>query len=123
MKRFRLFSAEKSPHQASTPRVPDSYWTLTADQFITTLDTPEWTPTDGRCRPHKKIQAECTERTTLIVIGITLVLPYIRINFLFGFVPLPAPLILTMLGLVALYVLVTEIAKKLFYSRVENQTA
>ena len=61
--------------------------------------------------------------STLIVIAITLVLPYIRINFLFGFVPLPAPLMLTMLGLVALYVLVTEIAKKLFYSRVENQTA
>jgi P-type Mg2+ transporter len=61
--------------------------------------------------------------STLIVIGITLVLPYVPINFLFGFVPLPAPLILTMLVLVALYVLVTEIAKKLFYSRVENQTA
>jgi Mg2+-importing ATPase len=61
--------------------------------------------------------------STLIVIGITLVLPYIRINFLFRFVPLPAQLILTMLVLVALYVLVTEIDKKLFYSRVENQTA
>jgi P-type Mg2+ transporter len=61
--------------------------------------------------------------STLIVIGITLVLPYVPINFLFGFVPLPAPLMLTMLVLVALYVLVTEIAKKLFYARVENQTA
>ena len=61
--------------------------------------------------------------STLIVIGITLVLPYLRFNFLFGFVPLPVPLMLTMLVLVALYVLVTEIAKKLFYSQVENQTA
>jgi P-type Mg2+ transporter len=61
--------------------------------------------------------------STLIVIGITLVLPYVRINFLFGFVPLPAPLMFTMLGLVVFYVLVTEIAKKLFYSRVKNQTA
>jgi len=61
--------------------------------------------------------------STLIVIVITLVLPYVSFNFLFGFVPLPAPLMLTMLVLVALYVLVTEIVKKLFYSRVENQTA
>jgi Mg2+-importing ATPase len=61
--------------------------------------------------------------STLIVIGITLVLPYFRFNYLFGFVPLPAPLMLTMLVLVALYVLVTEIAKKLFYARVENATA
>ncbi len=61
--------------------------------------------------------------STLIIIGITLVLPYVSFNFLFDFVPLPGLLILTMLVLVALYVLVTEIAKKLFYSRVENQTA
>jgi hypothetical protein len=33
-------------------------------------------------------------------------------NFLFGFIPLPAPLMLMMVGLTALYVLVTEIAKK-----------
>jgi Mg2+-importing ATPase len=61
--------------------------------------------------------------STLIVIGITLVLPYFRFNSLFGFVPLPAPLMLTMLVLVALYILVTEIAKKLFYSQLENATA
>jgi P-type Mg2+ transporter len=58
--------------------------------------------------------------STLIVVGITLVLPYLPFNFLFGFIPLPVPLMLTMLGLTALYVLVTEIAKKYFYSRLEN---
>ena len=61
--------------------------------------------------------------STLIVVGITLVLPYLPFNFLFGFIPLPAPLMLTMLGLTALYVLVTEIAKKYFYSRLENAIA
>ena len=61
--------------------------------------------------------------STLIVIGITLVLPYLPFNFLFGFVPLPAPLMLTMIGLTALYVLVTEIAKKAFYSRMKNALA
>jgi hypothetical protein len=42
---------------------------------------------------------------------------------LFGFIPLPAPLMLTMLGLTALYVLVTEMAKKYFYSRMKNALA
>jgi Mg2+-importing ATPase len=61
--------------------------------------------------------------STLIVIGVTLVLPYVPFNFLFGFIPLPAPLMITMLGLTALYVLVTEVAKKYFYSRMTNSLA
>jgi Mg2+-importing ATPase len=61
--------------------------------------------------------------STMIVVGITLVLPYFPLNYLFGFVPVPAPLILTMLGLTAFYVQVTEIAKKFFYSRLENAIA
>jgi Mg2+-importing ATPase len=58
--------------------------------------------------------------STLIFCGITLVLPYLPFISVFGFVPLPAPLLLTMLGLTALYVLATEVTKKFFYSRVEN---
>ena len=61
--------------------------------------------------------------STLIITGVTLALPYVPFNFLFGFIPLPAPLMLTMLGLTALYVLVTEIAKKYFYSRMNNALA
>jgi P-type Mg2+ transporter len=61
--------------------------------------------------------------STLIIVGVTLVLPYVPFNFLFGFIPLPAPLMLTMLGLTGLYVLVTEVAKKYFYSRLENAIA
>ena len=61
--------------------------------------------------------------STLIFIGVTLVLPYMPFNSLFGFVPLPAPLMLMMLGLTALYVVVTEIAKKFFYSRSKNAIA
>jgi P-type Mg2+ transporter len=71
-----------------------------------------------RSRPGKLLLV-----STLIIIGITLVLPYIPINFLFGFIPLPVPLMLTMLGLTALYVVVTEIAKKIFYSRTANAIA
>jgi Mg2+-importing ATPase len=61
--------------------------------------------------------------STLIITGVTLGLPYVPFNFLFGFIPLPASLMLTMLGLTALYVLVTEIAKKYFYSRMKNALA
>lgn len=61
--------------------------------------------------------------STLICIGITLVLPYIPISYLFGFIPLPAPLMLAVIGLTALYVVVAEIAKKYFYTRVHNDVA
>jgi Mg2+-importing ATPase len=61
--------------------------------------------------------------STLIFIGFALVLPYLPFISVFGFVPLPAPLMLAMLGLTALYVLATELTKKLFYSRVENANA
>jgi Mg2+-importing ATPase len=61
--------------------------------------------------------------STLVFIGITLVLPYVPFNYLFGFVPLPAPLMLTMIVLTAVYVVVTEITKKYFYSRMANVSA
>jgi Mg2+-importing ATPase len=61
--------------------------------------------------------------STLIFIGITIVMPYLPFISVFGFVPLPAPLLLTMLGLTVLYILATELTKKFFYSRVENATA
>jgi Mg2+-importing ATPase len=71
-----------------------------------------------RSRPGKLLLM-----STLIVIGITLVLPYMPFNSLFGFIPLPLPLMLTMLGLTVLYVVSTELTKKYFYSRLENRTA
>jgi Mg2+-importing ATPase len=58
--------------------------------------------------------------STLVFIGITIVLPYLPFISVFGFVPLPAPLMLTMLGLTALYVLAAELTKKYFYSRGQN---
>jgi Mg2+-importing ATPase len=61
--------------------------------------------------------------STLVFIGITLVLPYLPFISVFGFVPLPAPLMLTMLALTMLYVLATELTKKVFYSRMEQAIA
>jgi P-type Mg2+ transporter len=71
-----------------------------------------------RSRPGKLLLI-----STMAVVGLTLVLPYVPLNYLFGFIPLSAPLMLTMLGLTGIYVLVTEIAKKYFYSRLENSMA
>jgi Mg2+-importing ATPase len=68
-----------------------------------------------RSRPGKLLLV-----STLIFIGIALVLPYLPGISVFGFVPLPAPLMLTMLGLTALYVVATELTKKFFYSRGKN---
>jgi Mg2+-importing ATPase len=68
-----------------------------------------------RSRPGKLLLV-----STLIFIGIALVLPYLPFISVFGFVPLPAPLMLTMLGLTALYVVATELTKKFFYSRGKN---
>jgi Mg2+-importing ATPase len=71
-----------------------------------------------RSRPGKLLLA-----STLIFIVVAIVLPYLPfISSVFGFVPLPAPLMLTMLGLTALYVVATELTKKFFYSRGENAT-
>ena len=71
-----------------------------------------------RSRPGKLLLI-----STLVIIAMTVILPYLPFNFLFGFIPLPAPLMLAMLGLTGLYIVVTEIAKKYFYSRVENVSA
>jgi Mg2+-importing ATPase len=61
--------------------------------------------------------------SSIIFIVITLVISYLPFNSLFGFVPLPAPLMLAVIGMTALYVMVTEIAKNYFYSRMGNVIA
>jgi len=61
--------------------------------------------------------------STLIFIAITLVLPYLPFISVFGFIPLPASLMISMLGLTTLYVLAVELTKKFFYSRLENANA
>ena len=58
--------------------------------------------------------------STLAVIALALVLPYLPFSAVFGFVPLPAPLVLALIGLTLAYVFVVEVAKKSFYARSEN---
>ena len=59
----------------------------------------------------------------MIFIGFTLLISYLPFNALFGFTPLPLALLLAVIGLTALYVVVTEIAKGFFYSRMGNVIA
>jgi Mg2+-importing ATPase len=58
--------------------------------------------------------------STVVVMAVALVLPYLPFSSIFGFVPLPAPLVLAMIGLTAAYVVVVELAKESFYARTEN---
>ncbi len=55
--------------------------------------------------------------SSLLGIGFTLVLAYLPWSAVFGFTPMPLPLLLAMVGLTLLYLGATEIAKKVFYAR------
>ena len=58
--------------------------------------------------------------TTFAVIAVALALPYLPFSAVFGFVPLPAPLLLAMIGLTIAYVAAVEAGKKWFYARLED---
>jgi Mg2+-importing ATPase len=55
---------------------------------------------------------------TIIVAGITLILPYSPLNKLLGFVPLSVSLVLALAGLTLLYIIASELAKRVFYKHV-----
>ncbi len=55
---------------------------------------------------------------TLLVVGVTLILPFAPLVTVFGFTPLPPPFLLVMGMIVALYVISAEAAKRVFYRRV-----
>ena len=57
--------------------------------------------------------------STVVMIGITLVMPYLPFVSVFGFVPLPAPLMFVLLALTAGYVVAAEFTKKFFYGRLK----
>jgi Mg2+-importing ATPase len=56
--------------------------------------------------------------TTLGVALVTLLIPYLPpLDSLFGFTPLPVPILLSLLVITSLYVIAAEIAKQVFYKR------
>ena len=64
------------------------------------------------------IESLLTELAVALVMATALVLPYLPFCALLGFVPLPAPLMLALIALTAVYVFAVEVAKKSFYARV-----
>lgn len=55
---------------------------------------------------------------TFMIIAVTLSLPYTPLSTIFGFKPLPFIFILVLSAIVILYIIVVEIAKKIFYKRI-----
>jgi P-type Mg2+ transporter len=56
---------------------------------------------------------------TLLIVGVTLVLPFIPIGgTLFGFTPLPITFLVLMMLIVAFYIASAEVAKKVFYKHI-----
>jgi Mg2+-importing ATPase len=53
--------------------------------------------------------------STVVLIGLTLAIPYLPYVGVLGFVPLPGPLLATVCGITGLYVAATELAKHWFY--------
>jgi Mg2+-importing ATPase len=53
--------------------------------------------------------------STVVVAVLTVLLPYLPINTLFGFVPLPFTTLILLIGITGLYVMVTEMVKHRFY--------
>jgi Mg2+-importing ATPase len=68
-----------------------------------------------RSRPGKMLLL-----ATLLIVGVTLILPLTPLGRLLGFSPLPAPFLLLLGVIVMLYLVVAEIAKAGFYRRVRN---
>lgn len=58
---------------------------------------------------------------TLLIIGAVFALPYTGLGSLLGLHPMPLAVILSLMGIVLLYVISGEIAKKFFYQQEENR--
>ena len=56
--------------------------------------------------------------STVVLMAVTLVIPYVPFIGVFGFVSLPAGLVLTVVAITAAYVVATEMTKKWFYQGV-----
>ncbi|CAN5353279.1 magnesium-translocating P-type ATPase [soil metagenome] len=100
-----LFRA--SPAEFRTGWFIESLLTELVIALVVRTQRPFW-----RSRPGRLLLA-----STIGVIALTLVIPYLPFQSLFGFVPLPAPLMLAMLGLTLAYVVAAEVAKQFFYQR------
>ncbi len=56
---------------------------------------------------------------TLVIVGVTLILPYSPLSGLLGLTPIPTPFLLVLGGITALYITASEVAKRIFYKRAQ----
>jgi Mg2+-importing ATPase len=61
----------------------------------------------------------CLWVASLVVAGITLILPYSPLSRLLGFTPLPISILLVLGVITALYIAASELTKKIFYQRAQ----
>ncbi|MEM4722086.1 MAG: hypothetical protein QXT73_08520, partial [Candidatus Methanomethylicaceae archaeon] len=66
-----------------------------------------------RSRPGKYLLT-----TTLLIAGVTLIFPFSPLQGLFEFCSLPIPFFIALGVIIGLYILVAELSKRIFYSRV-----
>jgi Mg2+-importing ATPase len=65
----------------------------------------------------KSLPSRALFYSTLLIFALTLMLPYILPESILNLVPLPISWVISLLGVTVLYVIVSEITKKFFYSR------
>ena len=106
-----LFRA--TPQEFRTGWFIESLLTELVIALVVRTRRPFW-----RSRPGNLLLA-----STALVIAITLAIPYLPFDSIFGFVPLPASLMLAVIGLTLAYVIAAEVAKKYFYARTAKMKA
>jgi len=98
---------EAAPQEFRTGWFVESLLTELVIALVVRTRGPFW-----RSRPGTLLLA-----STAAVIALALALPYLPFASIFGFVPLPAPLMLAVIALTLGYVVAAEVAKRFFYSR------
>ncbi len=102
-----LWLFQAAPEEFRTGWFIESLLTELVIALVVRTRGPFW-----RSRPGNLLLA-----STAAVIALALALPYLPGISVFGFVPLPAPLLLAMILLTLAYVAAAEVSKKYFYRR------
>lgn len=102
-----LWGFQAAPEEFRTGWFIESLLTELVIALVVRTRRPFW-----RSRPGRLLLA-----STVAMVALTLALPYLPRMALFGFVPLPAPIMLAMVGLTLAYVAAVEVGKRFFYAR------
>ena len=72
-----------------------------------------------RRSPFKSAPGKLLWITTMLITLITIILPYLPISQVMGFTPLPLSIMMATLIILALYLVTTEIAKRIYFRQVK----